>query len=461
MSPRIALGVGLLLAALACKPQPEAPKKAPGPEKSRYFGGAPDGKLHVYFFDVGAGDAALIVSPSGNTVLVDSGPASAESHLVNRLPELLRRELDLVVLTRPDPKHHGALDAVLKRVGARRLMEPQLPDTSSAYDALLGAVGSRGVQVFSPASSATTPQESVRLTLEDDVNLTVLWPRAPATPLLKGAPDAEGRSAANSIVLRLTYRDTSVLFAGSARAETEEALLSRGLLGSATLLKVASPGVAGANSLGFLEEVRPQAAVFSMDDGLGKDAKVRDVLARLKGVGAKAFRTDVNGEMHAVSDGKQFEFVLQRPTPGEPFSAQRSVFPGVDPRPALVRTAKPPPPPVVKPPPPEPPSVEKAEPARATETPRASSPGRGGGEIDVDDLPTANARIPGRTEAPTQKTRTSSSAPMGGYVGSSRSDKFHVPGCSNAKKILAKNLVRFKTREEAAKSRMPARDCNP
>ncbi|RKG79445.1 ComEC/Rec2 family competence protein, partial [Corallococcus terminator] len=348
MSPRIALGVGVLLASLACQPTPEPPKKAPGPEKSRYFGGAPDGKLHVYFFDVGAGEAALIVSPSGNTVLVDSGPTTAESHLVNRLPELLRRELDLVVLTHPDPKHHGALDAVLKRVGARRLLEPQLPDTSSAYDALLGAVGSRGVQVFSPASSANLPQESVRLQLEDEVNLTVLWPRAPATPLLKGASDAEGRNATNSIVLRLTYRNTSVLFAGAARAETEEVLLKNGLLGNATLLKVASPGVAGANSQGFLEEVRPQGAVFSMDEGLGRDAKVRDVLTRFKGVGAKTFRTDVNGEMHAVSDGKQFELILQRPTPGEPFASRRVVFPGVDPRPALVKTVKPPPP-VVKP----------------------------------------------------------------------------------------------------------------
>ncbi|RKH50810.1 ComEC/Rec2 family competence protein, partial [Corallococcus aberystwythensis] len=339
MKARIALGVGLLLASLACQQQPSAPAQA-APEKSRYFGGAPDGKLHVYFFDVGGGDAALIVTPRGNTVLVDSGPASAESHLVNRLPELLRRELDLVVLTQPDPKHYGALDAVLKRVGAKRLMEPQLPDTSKAYDALLTAVGSRGVQIFSPAPSASKPQELVRLPLEDRVSLTVLWPRAPTEPLLKEATDAAGRNAANSIVLRLTYDETSVVFAGGARGETEARLLERGLLSPATLLKVASPGVEGANSQAYLEEVRPQAAVFSGDDSLGKNPKVKELLARLRGVDARAFRTDVNGEVHAVSDGKQLTLSLQRPTPGEPGGTRR-VFPGVDPRPALVRTVKP------------------------------------------------------------------------------------------------------------------------
>ncbi|WP_375761188.1 ComEC/Rec2 family competence protein [Corallococcus exercitus] len=456
MKARIALGVGLLLASLACQQQPSAPPAQKPPEKSRYFGGAPDGKLHVYFFDVGAGDAALIVTPRGNTVLVDSGPASAESHLVNRLPELLRRELDLVVLTQPDPKHHGALEAVLKRVGARRLMEPQLPDTSKAYDALLTALGSRGVQIFSPAPSSSAPKELVRLTLEDRVNLTVLWPRAPAEPLLKGAADAEGRNAANSIVLRLTYDDTSVIFAGGARGETEARLLERGLLSSATLLKVGSPGVEGANSQAYLEEVRPQAAVLSGDDGLGKNPKVKELLARLRGVDAKAFRTDVNGEVHAVSDGKQFELSLQRPSPGEPSSARRS-FPGLDPRPPLVRTAKPAP--VVKPPPTEPPPAVRTEPARVVEAPRAST-ARADNVTDVDDLPTARRGT--RTEAPEKAVRSSASTSMGGYRASRHKPIFHKATCRAVKLINPENMLTWNTRDEALSSgRKPAGDCHP
>ncbi|RKH04921.1 MBL fold metallo-hydrolase [Corallococcus sp. CA053C] len=451
MSPRIALGVGMLLAAVACQQQPasqQQPQSA-APEKSRYFGGAPDGKLHVYFFDVGGGEAALIVSPKGNTVLVDSGPASAQSHLVNRLPELLRRELDLVVLTHPDPKHHGALDAVLKRVGARRLMEPQLPDTSSAYDALLTAVGSRGVQVFSPAPSSTAPQEPVRLTLEEGVNLTVLWPRAPAEPLLTGAPDGAGANAANSIVLRLTYGDTSVLFAGAARAETESHLLALGRWVPGTLLKVASPGVEGANSQEFLEAVRPQAAVLSGDDSLGRDPKARSVLARLASVGASTFRTDVNGEVHAVSDGKKFELTPQRPSPGEP-PATRYVFPGEDPRPPLVRTVKPPPPPA-KTPPPETTSVARKEPVRALEAPRDTS-ARVSKVVEVDDLPTTRR----------SNRATSVESMSGGYVASRHKRIFHKPTCPSARRIHEENLLVFKTREEALRSdREPAGDCHP
>ncbi|WP_223636636.1 ComEC/Rec2 family competence protein [Corallococcus sp. EGB] len=456
MKARIALGVGLLLASLACQQQPSAPPAQKPPEKSRYFGGAPDGKLHVYFFDVGAGDAALIVTPKGNTVLVDSGPATAESHLVNRLPELLRRELDLVVLTQPDPKHHGALEAVLKRVGARRLMEPQLPDTSKAYDALLTAVGSRGVQILSPAPSTSAPKELVRLTLEDRVNLTVLWPRAPAEPLLKGAPDAEGRNAANSIVLRLTYDDTSVIFAGGARGETEARLLERGLLSPATLLKVASPYGEGANSQAYLEEVRPQVALLSGDDNLGKSPRVKELLTRLRGVDARVFRTDVNGEVHAVSDGKQFELSIQRPPPGEP-AGTRHRFPGLDPRPPLQRTAKPVA--AVKPAPTEPLPAVATEPTRVTEAARDSK-ARVSNVTDVDELPTARKNT--RAEVPEKTARASTSNAMGGYRASKHKQIFHKASCRAVKLINPENMLSWSTREAALGSgRKPAGDCDP
>ncbi len=450
MKARIALGVGLLLATLACQQQPSAPPAQKPPEKSRYFGGAPDGKLHVYFFDVGAGDAALIVTPRGNTVLVDSGPASAESHLVNRLPELLRRELDLVILTQPDPKRHGALEAVLKRVGARRLMEPQLPDTSKAYDALLTTVGSRGVQILSPAPSSSAPGELVRLTLEDRVSLTVLWPRAPAEPLLRGAADAEGRNAANSIVLRLTYDDTSILFAGGARGETEARLLERGLLAPSTLLKVASPGVEGANSQAYLEEVRPQAAVFSGDDSLEKSPQVKELLARLRGVDARTFRTDENGEVHAVSDGKQFELSLQRPTKGEP-AGTRHRFPGLDPRPPLQRTVKPAV--AVKPAPTEPPPAVRTEPAR-------DSKARVSDVTDVDALPTARKNT--RAEAPEKAVRSSSSSTPGDYRASRHKPIFHKASCRSVGLIKPENMLTWSTREAALSTgRRPAGDCHP
>ncbi|MBU1992846.1 hypothetical protein KKG51_04080, partial [Patescibacteria group bacterium] len=38
------------------------------------YGSLPDGLLHVYFLDVGQGDAILIQTPNSKFILVDGGP---------------------------------------------------------------------------------------------------------------------------------------------------------------------------------------------------------------------------------------------------------------------------------------------------------------------------------------------------------------------------------------------------
>ncbi|HEY0840175.1 MAG TPA: MBL fold metallo-hydrolase, partial [Vulgatibacter sp.] len=67
------------------------------------------GKLTIYFFDVGQGDAALVVSPTGKTVLVDAGPPESGRALGERLAGLVEGPLDLVVLTHPHLDHLGGL----------------------------------------------------------------------------------------------------------------------------------------------------------------------------------------------------------------------------------------------------------------------------------------------------------------------------------------------------------------
>ncbi|MDY7228528.1 ComEC/Rec2 family competence protein [Hyalangium rubrum] len=453
MNARLLPLLGLLLLATACKePPPKSPSAPPRPSPAaatRFLAGPPDGKLHVYFFDVGQGDSALIVSPEGRTVLIDTGPASAASHLTNRLPELLASRLDLVVLTHPAADHYGALEAIQKVTDPKRLLEPQLPGTSSDYDALLTSLGSGGVEIFSPALNPSQPEESLRLPLGGGAELTVLWPRVPTTPLLTVQGAADTKSAehqANSIVLRLTHGETSVLFAGDARAETEAALLARGGKLSATLLKVSAHGADTGTSPEFLQWMRPRAAILSVGAG---SPPAKPALDRLAAANARIFRTDQNGEMHAVSDGKRFVLTTQRAAPGEPANAQHAFEPVAEEPPA--------PPPVV------PPVAAKPEPVKAVPVKATSAKAKadvdlsGYKVVDIDEMGTA-------TEKPAKgvrTTKTPSKATPGRYVASRRSDVFHIPECRNARKISPENLLTFSTRESAEKDRRPAKDCNP
>jgi hypothetical protein len=82
--------------------------------------------------------------------------------------------------------------------------------------------------------------------------------------------------------------------------------------------------------------------------------------------------------------------------------------------------------------------------------------------VDIDDLPAAEEAPRVRAEYRPPREGTEPRAMTSeGYVASSKADVFHVPSCRNAGKIKPSNLLRFATREEAARNRRPARDCNP
>jgi competence protein ComEC len=451
MKARLLLLLGLLLAT-ACKEQPPQPPQSPARSGAaeRFLGNAPDGKLHVYFLDVGQGDATLIVSPEGRTVLVDAGPERAVNHLVNRLPDLLAARLDLVVLTHPAPDHYGGLDAVQKIADPRRLLEPQLPETPAEYDALLTALGSRGVEIFSPAPNPSQPKELMRLPLGKGVELTVLWPRAPSEPLVRpqNAKAKRAQHEANSIVVRLTYGKTSVLLTGDARAETEATLLKQGVELGSTLLKVGAHGADFATTTEFLQRVSPRAAILSVGAGNVLGLPDQTLLDRLQAANARIFRTDLYGEVHAVSDGTEIVLTTQRLAPGEASNTQHT-FSAEDDETALVVPA-PPPAPAPKPEPVKEVPVKTV----SAKVENSAGPSHAAKVVDIDSLGTTSDR----------EGRSGKKAPVKGgekYYASRQRPLFHKENCRSVRQIAPQNLITYTSREEAMKERKPANDCKP
>jgi competence protein ComEC len=433
------LAVLLPLAALwACQeqgaplPPPPAPAPAAAPEPppaaqrlstleeppgASYFAGEADGKLHVWFLDVGQGDAVLIKSPTGRTVLVDGGPPEAGSRLAARLPELLSGPLDMVVVTHVHEDHYGALPRLLQTVGVRRFLVPRTVGGPEPWAALLALAGSREIPLFMAAPSPERPREPLVISLGGDVALRVHWPRAPLEPLL----DAADPDEANSVVMRLVHGDTSVLLAGDATDQTERHLLGRQVDLRATVLKVAAHGDDTASGADFLTAVQPQAAIISAGAGNARGSPSRAVLSRLQATGADVYRTDLDGELRLEGNGRQLVLFKERPAVGEAPDVPH-LYGRRDPPPSPPAATRPPRPARPARPPPAP------KKAAATQTPMAA----------------AGTRVP-----------------KGAFVASRNGEVFHVPDCRNAQRILEKNLVVYRTRKEAEKERRPAGDCNP
>lgn len=250
--------------------------------------GLPDGKLHVYFLDVGQGDAILIVAPDGRQVLVDGGPSPTA--LLNELGAVLPfwdRSLDLVVLTHPDVDHITGLIPLLDRYRVGQVLD--VPQSDAAQEAAPWLARLRQADV--PRSYA---QRGARLPV-GDLLLTVLHPGP--VPLTGTASDDNN----NAIVLRLDYGQISILLTGDAEQEAEADMITAGLALRADVLKVGHHGSNGATSASFVASVAPRLAVISVGAQNTFGHPHPAVLERLAGV--EVLRTDQNGRIQVVSDG--------------------------------------------------------------------------------------------------------------------------------------------------------------
>ncbi|RKH04920.1 MBL fold metallo-hydrolase [Corallococcus sp. CA053C] len=384
------------------------------------------GKLSVYFLDVGQGDAALIVSPAGKTVLIDGGPPEAGPRLAARLRELVKQPLDLVILTHPHLDHLGGLPAALKAVGAKRFMDPGFDHPSEAYRDLLDFVGREVGQVMSPQPNPNAPQTLLTIGLGEGVALTVLWPRVPQEPFLE---DTRSDANANSLVTKLTFGKTAFLFTGDAEPPTEEVLVQKPLDLTATVLKVAHHGGKHSSTRAFLERVKPQVAVISVGVGNDYGHPSPEALGRLSDVRARTFRTDQDGEVMAVSDGAT---VTLRTTRGEAS--------------ALVVTG-----------------TQKAGSPVAL-GPILPTPRRHGGnavekEPDPGAPRTKPSKEPGRE--PTPPSTPSEPGDTGQRFESLKGSKvFHRADCPTLKRSKNERTV-YSRRADALRERRPAEDCHP
>ncbi|QRN99776.1 MBL fold metallo-hydrolase [Archangium violaceum] len=374
------------------------------------------GSLTVYFFDVGQGDSTLIVSPTGKTVLIDGGTPESDDRLVARVRELVPGPLDMVILTHPHLDHLGGLAKVIQAVGARRYMDPGFDHPSEAYRKLLDVVGRKVGQVMTPTPNPSAPETLLTIGLGEGVTLTILSPRMPQEAFLTRTRSDVN---ANSIVAKLTYGKTAFLFVGDAEPETEEHLLGKPIDFTSTVMKVAHHGGRYSSTAPFLAAVKPQAAIISCGAGNDYGHPTDEALQRLGAVGAHIFRTDLQGEVVAVSNGATVTLT---------------------------------------------PSKGKASPTVVT--------GRVEGPVATGPMPTGASRanrvapkvVPARGTLPEGGTTTVAASARGsgpGYVSLKGSKVFHREDCSTLKRAKTKERTVYPTREEALRERRAAEDCDP
>ncbi|HJX65626.1 MAG TPA: ComEC/Rec2 family competence protein [Polyangia bacterium] len=257
-------------------------------------GPKPTGRLRIDFLDVGQGDAAVVTSPAGKTVLIDGGLPEAGNTVAAFLDGHGIGMLDLVFLTHRHADHLGGLRAVVDKHGTRMFLDAPYPHDIQEYQRLLVSLDRQRVPVRQAVRGRT-------IDLGEDVRLTLLGP--PEPPLTNTRSDVN----ANSVVSRIDFGRVGILFAADAEAQTERWLLDNQGNLRAAVLKVAHHGSRYASTPKFLQAVQPLVAVVSVGAGNEYHHPDAQTLARLERMGTRVFRTDLDGPIVIESDGAKIE----------------------------------------------------------------------------------------------------------------------------------------------------------
>lgn len=249
-----------------------------------------DKNVHIFFLDVGQGDAELIQEGTYQ-ILIDGGPDDSVLSQIGKAMPLSDRKIEKLILSHPHADHLAGLNSILDRYEVGEIYYSGVLYDSNGYDEFLDKAKAKNIPLHIPQVGQT---EKFYINSE----LIFLWPGE------KYKDQKIDNLNNSSLVVKFCYFSHCALFTGDIETDEQATMInyfSSDLSGlEAEILKLPHHGSNNGTYQTLLDVVKPKTVVFEVgaDNKYGHPhAAVLDLLDKNN---IKYYRTDRDGMIELI-----------------------------------------------------------------------------------------------------------------------------------------------------------------
>ncbi|MDD5096748.1 MAG: MBL fold metallo-hydrolase [Candidatus ainarchaeum sp.] len=276
------------------------------------------GLLKIYIINVSQADSILIMTPQNKTILIDAGSKmkpNSSTNAIAFLHQMNISRIDYLIATHYHEDHIGGMPAIFNAF-----------EVGTVYDN--GNCGNyssgvqRDFQLYASSHEFIHVSQDTSLQIDSCLSeSTLIAPYAPPGNCFNSNRDTSNEND-NSVLLHITYGNTSFLFTGDCEKNCEEELIQKGENLHSDFLKVGHHGSATSSSPQFLSAASASIYAISTDmarsvtDGYFHPRQIP--LGNIYARGTNPdnfFRTDLNGNIEIISDGGAVSASADAPSP--------------------------------------------------------------------------------------------------------------------------------------------------
>jgi len=247
------------------------------------------GPFRFTTIDIGQGDGAVVVAPSGCAALLDGGPTGAGAKIKSYLRSIGVTQVDFAILSHFHADHLGGLDEVEQ--GADGIPIGTVYDRGGSYSST--AYSQYASQFAGRRQTAALGQV---IDLCGEVQLRVV------------AVNANGLSTtdenARSLVVKISWGELDALVGGDLTGDTGKDVesLIEDSVGLVELYKVHHHGSRYSSNAGFVNAILPRVSFVSVGWDNPYGHPTAEAMARIAGTGSAIWQTEDPGTQQELGD---------------------------------------------------------------------------------------------------------------------------------------------------------------